>query len=122
MKRTKRKSKAAARADAPASAVAKSDVPATPVFVLSSHCTIKDAAALKLDLANVADAADVTIDVGSVERIDTAVMQLLCAFVRDRTQREQRVSWQGDSQAWREAVHLLGTRELLGLAPEGACS
>ncbi len=88
---------------------------------LASHCTVKDAAALKLDLCAIAELADVTIDVAAIERIDTATMQLLCAFVRDRAERKCKVLWKGDSVSWREAVRLLGTAELLGLkqADEG---
>ncbi len=82
---------------------------------LASHCTVKDAAALKLDLCAIAELADVTIDVAAIERIDTATMQLLCAFARDRAERKCKVLWKGDSVSWREAVRLLGTAELLGL-------
>lgn len=104
----------------PGQAVTSSDLPAPAVFVLSSHSTIKDAAALKGELEKLIDVPEVTIDVGSVERIDTTVMQLICAFVRDRVQRERRVSWRGASASWRDAVRLLGTGELLGWAAEGA--
>ena len=89
-------------------------------FVLASHCTIKDAAALKLDLCSMAHQdADLSIDVAAVERIDTSTMQLLCAFVRDRAQRKQKVLFKGESQSWREAVRLLGVAELLGLKRAG---
>jgi ABC-type transporter Mla MlaB component len=89
-------------------------------LALGSHCTIKDAAALKLDLCAIAhEDADVSIDVAAVERIDTSTMQLLCAFVRDRMERKQKVLFKGDSQSWREAVRLLGVAELLGLKPAG---
>jgi hypothetical protein len=46
-------------------------------------------------------------------------MQLLCAFVRDRMERKQKVLFKGDSQSWREAVRLLGIAELLGLKRAG---
>jgi ABC-type transporter Mla MlaB component len=128
MKTSKRKSKTANK-------LAEAGVPdATPVssepavngdmsasaLALASHCTIKDAAALKLDLCAIAhDGADVSIDVAAVERIDTSTMQLLCAFVRDRMERKQKVLFKGDSQSWREAVRLLGVAELLGLNRAG---
>jgi len=126
MKTTKRKSKTLEKTRTPAAE------PAAPApaasgereIVLLSHCTIKDAAALKLELSAKADeAGDVTLDVGSIERIDTASMQLLCAFVRDRARRDRKVIWKGESQVWRDAVRLLGAGALLGCAPaEGAQS
>lgn len=127
MKTTKRKSKTVEKTRASAAAEPAVPVPAASgarEIVLSSHCTIKDAAALKLELSAKADeAADVTLDVGSIERIDTATMQLLCAFVRDRARRDRKVIWKGDSQVWRDAVRLLGASTVLGCAPaEGAQS
>jgi ABC-type transporter Mla MlaB component len=126
MKTLKRKSKTANKVAEPqapeAVAVAgEADASVTPSsaapgLALASHCTIKDAASLKLDLCAMAhEHAEVSIDVGAVERIDTSTMQLLCAFVRDRTQRNQKVLFKGDSQSWREAVRLLGVAGLLGL-------
>lgn len=95
-----------------AAAVAKQ----TPMFALASHCTVKDAAALKVQLLAVAEVdADLTVDVSAVERIDTSTMQLLCALVHDRALRIQRVVFKGESQSWREAVRLLGVAQCLGL-------
>jgi ABC-type transporter Mla MlaB component len=128
MKTSKRKSKTAnklAEAGVPeptavSCEVVTSDAVSASALALASHCTIKDAAALKLDLCAIAhEAADVSIDVAAVERIDTSTMQLLCAFVRDRMERKQKVLFKGDSQGWREAVRLLGVAELLGLKRAG---
>ena len=138
MKTAKRKSKAANKpsvtqepaiaAQAPAEevvAAAKAAAPApvakpTPLFALASHCTVKDAASLKVQLLSVAEIdADLTIDVSAVERIDTSTMQLLCALVHDRALRIQRVVFKGESQSWREAVRLLGVAQCLGYK-EGA--
>lgn len=122
MKTTKRKSKTIEKTSA--KVVERAATPAAPavqVIALSSHCSIKDAAALKTNLSAIVDeSAEVTLDVGSVERIDTATMQLICAFVRDCRERDRKVIWKGDSQPWRDAVRLLGTQELLGCASEGA--
>ena len=124
MKTSKRKTKPADKLPEPqvpetlavAREAAASSATSPAALALASHCTIKDAAALKLDLCAVAHGdADVSIDVAAVERIDTSTMQLLCAFVRDRAQRKQIVLFKGDSQSWREAVRLLGVGELLGL-------
>lgn len=87
-----------------------------PGIVLASNCSVKDAAALKTSLCKLADASgDVTLDAGSVERVDTATMQLLCAFVLERTARERKVVWLGNSQVLQEAARLLGVQKLLAL-------
>ena len=86
-----------------------------PIIVLAANCSVKDAAALKNSLsAVVQESTAVTLDTSAVERIDTATMQLLCAFVRDRSVRNQRVTWLGDSQVLHDAARLLGVRALLG--------
>ena len=87
------------------------------IIVLAANCSVKDAAALKTSLCAVAkDSAPVTVDVRSLERIDTATMQLLCALVHDRGSRNQSVKWLGESQALQDAARLLGVRALLGFA------
>jgi ABC-type transporter Mla MlaB component len=89
---------------------------ATPRVVLASTCAVKDAAALKQSLCqHLQTEAEVSIDVSSVERIDTSTMQLLCAFVRDRAARQAKVEWVGDSRALREAARLLGVEAMLAL-------
>src|SRR5690606_19082651 len=87
-----------------------------PIVVLAANCSVKDAAALKTSLCAIArESTEVTLDVSAVERVDTATMQLLCAFVRDRSGRNQSVAWRGESQALQDAVRLLGVGELIGL-------
>jgi ABC-type transporter Mla MlaB component len=89
---------------------------ATPRVVLTSSCALKDAAALKQALCqHLQTDVAVSIDAGSVERIDTSTMQLLCAFVRDRTARQAKVEWVGASRALREAARLLGVESMLAL-------
>jgi len=39
----------------------------------------------------------------------------LCAFVRDRTARDRKVEWVGDSRVIRDAARLLGVDALLSL-------
>lgn len=104
-------------------AVAEPAQAADPVVVLAANCSVKDAAALKTSLCAVAnESTDVTLDVSAVERVDTATMQLLCAFVRDRSGRNQSVTWRGESQALQDAVRLLGVGELLGLESKGVAA
>lgn len=92
--------------------------PVTPasVVALSSNSTVKDAAALKSTLEQVLEApGSVTIDAKSVERIDTAIIQVLCAFVRDRAERNLAVEWRGTPQPLFDAARLLGVGALLAL-------
>jgi len=87
-----------------------------PTVGLASNHTIKDAAVLKDSLLQVFDEpGDVAIDAKSVERIDTAVMQLLCAFVRDRAARGHTVSFSRPTRAFSDAAKLLGVSSLLAL-------
>ena len=95
---------------------AKATVPSQPTIVLASNCNVKDAGELKQSLCHyLDDGAPVALDVGKVERVDTSTMQLLCAFVRDRTARDRKVEWIGDSLVIRDAARLLGVEDLLCL-------
>ena len=92
-----------------------------PTIRLSSNCTVKDASALKLELLQLMDEqGSVAIDAKSVERIDTAIMQLLCAFVRDRAERNLSVAWGGAPQPLLDSARLLGVGALLALPTEAA--
>jgi ABC-type transporter Mla MlaB component len=89
---------------------------AVPVVSLFSNSTVKDAAALKGTLLQVVDVPGaVAIDAKSVERIDTAVIQVLCAFIRDRAARNLAVTWRGTPQPLLDAARLLGVGTLLAL-------
>jgi ABC-type transporter Mla MlaB component len=119
-KTTKRKRAGAAATDTatPPSSVEIAAVAAcsAPTIGLSSNITVKDAAALKDVLVRLLDEpAVVAIDAKSVERIDTAIMQLLCAFVRDRAERSLAVTWSGTPSALLDAARLLGVGSLLAL-------
>lgn len=92
------------------------------VVTLNANCTIKDAAALKQSLcAVVNNDTPVTIDVRGVERIDTASIQVLCAFAKQRIAAAHGIVWLGVTDALREAVNLLGVRDMLKL-PEGGAA
>jgi ABC-type transporter Mla MlaB component len=133
-KTTKRKRAASAAATEPAApnsgpqepapvsvAVATTSAPAPtnddePVVSLFSNSTVKDAGALKDTLLQVLDVPGaVAIDAKSVERIDTAVIQVLCAFIRDRAARNLAVNWRGTPQPLLDAARLLGVGTLLAL-------
>lgn len=113
--------KKAKRKRAAGSVAAKVDTavpaaPSQPVIALASNCNVKDAAELKQSLCLHLDhEAAVGLDVGSVERVDTSTMQLLCAFVRDRSARQRKVDWLGDARVVRDAARLLGVETMLCL-------
>lgn len=113
MKTTKRKRRSttpASAGQAPQTATSGAHV------VLESHCCVKNAAALKRSLHEViGEAAPVTLDVSAVERIDTAAMQLLCAFARDRAGQGHSIAWAGDVTIVRDAAAVLGVEPLLSL-------
>ncbi len=78
---------------------------------------------LKLSLAALLRSVNpVTVDVRGVRRIDTASMQLLAAFARDRRLSELPVRMSGESAAFDEAARLLGLRELLRATPGAPAS
>lgn len=102
----------------PVPAASTVDTPAAPTIALASNCTVKDAAALKNSLCAIANEDGcVVLDAGRVERVDTATIQLLCAFVCERVGRNQSVVWQNASSALLEAARLLGVQKLLALPP-----
>ncbi len=86
-------------------------------LVLQPECTLADAAELKSALcALLAHEATVTLDAASVERIDTAALQLLAAFVRDRRLAGLAVEWRAVSRAMHSAAQLLGMGSMLSLS------
>ncbi len=78
---------------------------------LDAQCTITQSGAIKARLARVlAHEGTVCLDAGSVERIDTACLQLLAAFVRERRAADRPVLWT------RASAELIDSARLLGLS------
>jgi ABC-type transporter Mla MlaB component len=116
MSTSKAKRKRVARSGAAGVEAALTVQRSQPMIVLASNCNVKDAAELKQTLCVHLDAAEpVTVDVGSVERVDTSTLQVLCAFVRDRSAHERKVEWLGDASVVRDAARLLGVESMLCL-------
>lgn len=77
---------------------------------LAANVGIRDGAALKARLLPLLESPEpIIIDVTDVEHVDTAAMQLLFAFARDRRAAGLAVTWQGDSSAWRSGVATLAS-------------
>jgi anti-anti-sigma regulatory factor len=79
--------------------------------------TIRTVTAFQAELAERLDeSGNVQIDGGGVERIDTATLQLLAAFVRDLRAEARSVEWIECSAVLRRAAGSLGLESALNLA------
>jgi len=79
--------------------------------------TLRTVTVLQTELAErLDDSGTVQIDGSAVERIDTATLQLLAAFVRDLRADARGVDWIGCSAVLRRAAHSLGLAVALDLA------
>ena len=86
------------------------------MFALAAECTVADAGTLKTGLAKLLDEAQtVAVDIGAVQRIDTAGLQILTAFVLDRMVQDRDVEWVGQAPALTAAATLLGLNSILKL-------
>ncbi|HET9107185.1 MAG TPA: STAS domain-containing protein [Steroidobacteraceae bacterium] len=107
-KRPTKRAPARSRSDAAPSALA-----------LAAECTLAQADALQAELARRLDEPQrVIVDVSALQRIDTAGLQLLAAFVQDRRTAGRAVEWRGRAAALDAAAGLLGLRGMLELAGE----
>jgi phospholipid transport system transporter-binding protein len=85
-------------------------------FAIAAECTVADAGALKSGLAKLLeDSNAVTLDIGAVQRIDTAGLQVIATFVRERESQGRQVQWRGDAPALTTAAKLLGLSSILKL-------
>jgi ABC-type transporter Mla MlaB component len=88
-------------------------------LLLAAECTVAQADSLKSELERrLQEAEPVTLDVSALQRIDTAGLQLLAAFVRDRRTAGRAVTWRGQACALTTAAGLLGLRDMLELPRE----
>ena len=97
-----RKAKAAARKPTAIAAKAQS-------AALAADCTIAQAAAIKAKLARaLASASPVTLDLSEVRRIDTAGLQVLATFIRERRSAGREVQCEGATESFLLTAQLLG--------------
>jgi len=88
-------------------------------LTLAADCTVAEADGLKSELARLLDeSGPITVDVSALQRIDTAGLQLLAAFVRDRRTAGRAVAWRGEASALEAAAGLLGLNDMLELPRE----
>jgi ABC-type transporter Mla MlaB component len=109
-----------ARASAPAQPEETPPTTAAPkpttALALAAECLVSGASTLKESLASLLDEPQpITLDITALQRIDTAGLQVLTAFVRERTAHGRTVEWRGASPALTSAAQLLGLTSLLEL-------
>ena len=85
----------------------------TTHVALEAALGIADARVLHEKLnAALAAATPVVMDASRVERLDTAVMQVLTGFCRAARERSLALTWQNPSPALQQAVRLLGLESI----------
>ncbi len=85
--------------------------------VVLTSPTIRTINSLQTELAERLDeSGQIQLDGTSVDRVDTAGLQLLAAFVRDLRTEARTVQWVGCSDALRKAAVALGLAGALGLS------
>ncbi len=110
------KSNSAPGTDAASLKAAPEKETASSTLALAAECTVADAGSLKERLASLLDEPlAVTLDVTALQRIDTAGLQVITAFVRERTGLGRQVEWQGTAPVLVTAAQLLGLTSLLRL-------
>ncbi len=77
---------------------------------------VSEAVSLKASLERfLEETRPVTLDIAGLQRIDTAGLQVIAAFVRERSAHGLRVEWRGSSAPLAKAARLLGLASLLNL-------
>jgi len=85
-------------------------------LALAAECLVAGASTLKESLGSRLDEPHpITLDITDLQRIDTAGLQLLTAFVRERAGHGRAVEWRGSSPVLTSAAQLLGLTALLRL-------
>lgn len=75
---------------------------------LDNESGISDATQLHQRLLAAVDhTAKVTIDAASIERVDTAILQLLTAFVIERKRQGKAVAWAAPSEVFYQAAKII---------------
>ena len=91
--------------------------------ILPAECVIASAPELRSALLKrLTDAGKVQIDASAVQRINTASLQVLTAFARDRRAGGSPVEWLGVPACLTDAAALLDLTDALGFAAPEASS
>lgn len=88
---------------------------------LVAELGISEAEALKTELIEALDSGrDICVRASNVRRIGTSALQLLIAFLREAQLNGHQVSWDGVSDALRDAARLSDLLTALGLDAQSA--
>jgi ABC-type transporter Mla MlaB component len=106
--------------DAGATAAATAEVAvsassAAGLIELPPQCLLRDAVEYKQRFLDCVDAESVTVDVGAVDRIDTAFIQVLLSFARTRAAAKREITWQRVTSEFAASVRLLGVHAVLSV-------
>jgi ABC-type transporter Mla MlaB component len=100
----------------PTPAKARSRKTTTSVIILMPEQTIRNVNALRAELlAGLNGAARVRLVTAELVHVDTATLQLLCAFMLEARQRGIEVEWDTPSEALSSSARLLGVNGVLAL-------
>lgn len=87
---------------------------ATSSLALPAQCLLRDAVEMKAAMLEQAAADTMAVDIGTVERVDAAFVQILVSLVKQRqAQGKELPAWQGSSAALNEAAQVLGLTDLM---------
>lgn len=87
------------------------------ILDLPAEITIQNVTQLKADWQMlIGQMPLLTIDAAAVQRIDTAGVQLLLAFVQEAEAKQSTIKWKDCPDPMLEVVDLLGLRQGLGIA------
>ena len=88
---------------------------------LGAQLTIREAVPLRAEMLERVDGVDpVGLDASGVQKVDTAGLQVLLAFVDQRRKAGSQVAWTGCSEPLRKAAAQLAIESALGLPAAGA--
>lgn len=107
------KKKVAKRASTAASATKQASI---QTLTLDSVAVINNAKSLYQDFSQIAGNTDINIDASAVEMIDTAVLQMLFAFVMKIRANNHKVNWIKPSDEFVSRATLLGLSQHMGIA------
>lgn len=90
------------------------------IIRLGAQLTIREAVPLRAELLERVDAVEpVGFDASAVQKVDTAGLQVLLAFVQQRRHSGGALKWMGCSEAMQRAASLLALEQPLGLPVAG---
>jgi ABC-type transporter Mla MlaB component len=96
--------------------VTPADAAPPAMLVLAAECLVSTATHFKERLTGFLDEPlPITLDITALQRIDTAGLQVLTAFIRDRAGHGRAVEWRGTAPFLTTAAQLLGLTSLLRL-------